>query len=100
MGLYLRNIETGQIKEVEADSAEFEKLKDERTDDGRFPLYEQTGGHDADPKNASSDEEVALRERHDLPIHDVTSDGVPQSDKGVEKLEKAGVSTVDKPSGK
>lgn len=100
MGLYLRNIVTGTIKDVEADSAEFEKLKRERTDDGRFPLYEQTGGHDADPKNQSSSYEVDGRSEYDLPIHDVTTDGVPQSDKGVTTLEKAGASTVDKPSGK
>lgn len=100
MGLYLRNIETGQIKQVEADSAEFSKLKAERTSDGRFPLYEQTGAHDADPKISASDEEVVLRDRHDLPIADVTSDGVPKSDKSVEKLAAAGIDTVDKPSGK
>jgi hypothetical protein len=100
MGLYLRNVETGAIKEVDPDSKEFNELKAQRTEDGRFPLYEQTSAADADPKNAASPEEVALRERHDLPISDVTSDGVAQSDKSVAVLEKAGADTVDPPSGK
>jgi hypothetical protein len=92
---------TGDIKVVEPDSAEFHKLVAERIDDApNRPLYEQTSAGDADPKNSAAAEEVARREEHDLPIHDVTSDGVPQSDKSVAKLEKKGVDTVDPPSGK
>ncbi len=100
MPYYLRNIETGTVKTVEPDSAEFYKLRAEKVESGRFPLYEQTSAPDADPKNAAAEEEVVLREQHDLPISDVTSDGVPMSDKSVAKLEKAGAATVDPPSGK
>lgn len=76
---YMRNISTGEIKTVEPDSAEFNELKAERTDDGRFPLWEQTGAHDADPKVAAAEFEVVNRERFDADVHDVTSDGVLQS---------------------
>jgi hypothetical protein len=76
---YMRNISTGEIKTVEPDSAEFNKLKAERTGDGRFPLWEQTGAHDADPKAASSDFEVTNRSKWDADLHDVTTDGVLQS---------------------
>lgn len=100
MSVYLRNIVTGDIKVVDPDSAEFHKLVAERIEDSHRPLYEQTSAGDADPKNSAAAEEVARREEHDLPIHDVTSDGVPQSDKSVSKLEKQGVDTVDKPSAK
>lgn len=96
MPLYLRNIVTGKIETVDPDSSEFAKLKAERTDDGRFPLYEQTGAHDADPKNAASEYEVNARGEHDVPLHDVTSDGVGQSDAAVKKLG----SDTDLPSGK
>ncbi len=83
--LYLRNLESGAIKTVEADSAEFAKLKLERADNGR-PLYEQTGGHDADPKVQASEYEATHRSEHDAPIHDVTTDGVAQSAKTARKL--------------
>lgn len=96
MGLYLRNLATGDIKQVESGSPEFAKLKQERTDDGRFPLYEQTGAHDADPKHSASEFEHDRRDRHKGPAHDVTTDGVPKSDAGVKRL---GVD-VDKPTGK
>lgn len=85
MPLYLRNLRTGEIKTVEADSPEFAKLKLERAEDGR-PLFEQTGPHDADPKNHASEYEVEHRGEHDVPLPDVTSDGVGQSAKSAEKL--------------
>jgi hypothetical protein len=79
MGNYMRNLRTGEIKVVDPDSADFHKLKAERDDDTGFPVWEQTGAHDADPKNASSDFEVENRSRFDAKIHDVTTDGVLQS---------------------
>lgn len=82
---YMRNLETGDIKAVEQDSTEFAKLKAERAENGR-PLYEQTGGHDADPKVQASEYEVTHRSEHDAPIHDVTSDGVAQSARTARKL--------------
>lgn len=79
MALYLRNLKTGAIKTVEPDSKEFAAAKAERTDDGRFPLWEQTSAPDADPKNFGSDYEIANRSRWDAKIEDVTTDGVLQS---------------------
>lgn len=96
MGVYLRNLASGDIKQVDSDSPEFAKLKAARTDDGRFPLYEQTGAHDADPKGFASEFEYERRNRYDGPAHDVTSDGVPKSDAGVDRLG----SGTDKPTGK
>jgi hypothetical protein len=79
MSNHLRNLRTGEIKTVDPDSAEFHKLKAERDEATGFPLWEQTGAHDADPKNASSDYEVENRSRFDADIADVTTDGVLQS---------------------
>lgn len=76
MALYLRNLQTGAIKTVEPDSDEFTKLKAERTDDGRFPLWEQTSKDDAAP---TEDYEVANRSRWDAKLADVTTDGILQS---------------------
>lgn len=87
MGLHLRNIETGDIKVVEADSDELAALRRERTESGRFPLWEQTSAGDADPEKSAAAEEVQLRERHGLPLHDVTADGVGQSDRARAKLD-------------
>lgn len=85
MSLYLRNLRTGEIKTVEADSAEFAKLRLERAEDGR-PLFEQTGPHDADPKNHAAEYEVTHRGEYGVPLPDVTTDGVGQSAKSAEKL--------------
>jgi hypothetical protein len=79
MPLYLRNLETGKIVTVDPDSAEFQKLKAERTNDERFPLYEQTSSGDADPKQFASSYEVENRERWNADIADVTTDGILQS---------------------
>src|SRR5438105_3868375 len=76
MALYLRNIQTGAIKTVDPDSKEFADAKEQRTDDGRFPLWEQTGQHDAAPRE---DYEVANRSKWDAKLPDVTTDGVLQS---------------------
>lgn len=92
----LRNIETGVIKVVERVSKEFEKLVAEKTKDGRFPVYEQTGEHDSDPATHAAPEEVAARSKWGLPLHDVTADGHPQSTKGVEaQREKLGPVEVE-----
>lgn len=79
MPLYLRNLKTGKIVTVEPETAEFAKLKAERTDDGRFPLYEQTSSADADPKQFASDYEVDRRSEWKADLADVTTDGVLQS---------------------
>src|SRR5213080_4984189 len=79
MSNYMRNLRTGEIKTVDPDSAEFHKLKAERDEASGFPLWEQTGAHDADPKVASSDFEVTNRSRFSADIADVTTDGVLQS---------------------
>jgi hypothetical protein len=82
MPLHLRNIQTGNVKTVEPDSKEFADLKAERTDDGRFPLWEQTSAGDADPEQFASQYEVDHRSRWGVkPLSDVTTDGVGQSDK-------------------
>lgn len=78
---FFRNIETGFVKLVDTASEEFAALKREVTRDGRFPLWEQTGAHDADPENHATAEEVAERSRHGVqPLSDVTADGVGQSE--------------------
>lgn len=41
---YLQHIESGEIKEVEADSLEFHSLVGERDDSNR-PVYQQQGAH-------------------------------------------------------
>lgn len=79
--LFLRNLQTGEIKLVDADSAEFVKLKAERVDG--LPVYEQTGQHDAAPVHPY---EVEHRGEYDVPLSDVTTDGVGQSAKSAEKL--------------
>jgi hypothetical protein len=85
--VHLRNLEDGTIKVVESASEEFAKLKAERTENGRFPLYEQTGAHDADPEGFASEEEVAARERWNVkPLSDVTADGVGISQKAKDKV--------------
>lgn len=81
---FMRNLATGEIKTVEPDSKEFRKLQEQRDDNGR-PLFEQTGGHDADPKTFASEYEVERRAEHDLPLPDVTTDGIAQSAKSAEK---------------
>lgn len=84
MSLYLRNLQTGEIKTVEPDSKEFEKLRLERV--GSLPRYEQTGPHDADPKAFAHQYEVDHRSEFDVPLPDVTTDGSGQSAKSAEKL--------------
>ncbi|HEY7831790.1 MAG TPA: hypothetical protein VIC06_14605 [Solirubrobacteraceae bacterium] len=77
---FFRNVETGLVKVVDTASEEFAQLKREVTTDGRFPLWEQTGAHDADPENHATAEEVAERAKHGIqPLSDVTADGVGQS---------------------
>jgi hypothetical protein len=80
--VYVRNLETGAIKTVDSASEEFGKLKAERTDDNRFPVWEQTSAGDADPENHSSDYEIRHRAQWDAPLHDVTTDGVRISGDG------------------
>jgi hypothetical protein len=84
--VHLRNIESGAIKIVDTIDAEFAKLRAQRTKDGRFPLYEQTGAHDADPEHHASTEEVSARSKWGVPLPDVTADGVGQSDASAEQL--------------
>jgi hypothetical protein len=85
--VHLRNIESGAIKVVDTISAEFAKLKGQRTKDDRFPLYEQTGAHDADPEHHASTEEVSARSKWGVqPLSDVTADGVGQSDASAAQL--------------
>jgi hypothetical protein len=78
--IYLRNLETGEIKTVDSASEEFGKLKAERT--GQFPTWEQTSAGDADPLNHSSEYEIRHRQQWDAPIEDVTTDGVRISGAG------------------
>jgi len=78
--VYLRNIETGVVKIVDTVEEEFAKLIHERIQGGRFPLWEQTGAHDADPEHHASAEEVASRSKWRVDhLSDVTADGVGQS---------------------
>lgn len=85
MPLFMRNLETGEIKTVEPDSKEFAACKAARADNG-LPLWEQTSAGDADPKTHASSYEVEHRELHDAPVHDVTTDGAAQSAKTAKKF--------------
>lgn len=83
--VHLRNIETGAIEVVDRASKKYEDLVAQKTKDGRFPVHEATGVHDADPATHAAPEEVEARSRWGLPLPDVTADGLPQSSKGVEE---------------
>lgn len=88
MSAHYRNIETGEIKFVDPQGDESAALRKERTKNGRFPLWEQTGAHDADPANHAAPEEVAARSRWGVPLPDVTADGFGQSTASVEQLDR------------
>ena len=92
--VFFRNIESGEIKvlETDGDAAEIRTLKSGRTEDGRFPLWEQTSAGDADPELYSSAGEVVARRRWaepaGLPVSDVTADGQGQSQRARRALDE------------
>jgi hypothetical protein len=89
--VHLRNIETGAIKVCETVSDEFANLRAERTKSGRFPLWEQTGAHDADPENHATKEEAQARSSFGVPASDVTADGIGKSEATEAVLSKSRV---------
>ncbi len=86
MPAFLRHIITGETKQLESWTPEWEAARLERDANG-YPVWEETGAHDAVPEEFAHPDEVASREQHNvLPLSDVTADGVPTSVAGAAKL--------------
>lgn len=104
--LFLRNIKTGEIKELEPFSDEHVKIRLDRTDDDRRYVWEATSSADADPEQYAHPDEVAARRRWGVtPLSFVKADGTPTSEAAAEALANVdpgnrGVGAVerDKPS--
>ncbi len=86
MPAFLRHIITGEIRKLESWTPEWERARMERDGNG-YPVWEETGAHDAAPEVYAHPDEVASRESHGVhPLSDVTADGVPTSVAGAAKL--------------
>src|ERR1700757_603567 len=82
--LFLRNLETGKILEVEPFDEKHLEVRLKRDSDGHF-VWEETSPADADPEKYAHPDEVAARRQWGVtPLSFVKADGTPTS-KAAEK---------------